>query len=728
MASSDRLLHSPELRAALYYSADGRCQQCGVNLEDGWHADHIIPWVVSRRTNVFEMDALCPPCNLKKGASMNDMPGFQINEEAFRPGQRLAYQTIVDRIRRGEKYTAIVLPTRYGKTDVMRVSGLRLWRDGLVSNAMIMAPDRILRDQSMNPEKLHQCLDRYGIPRIFLQPYTVEDAPKLPWLKDRNFMAITTQMATAHINVLTQWVDSAIRTKGVPPVVFVDEAHTSSDGNTWGQTMERLEKSGAFIVLLTATPYRSDSRPIPGFDLIPVKTTPVTISKPSANAPLNVDVYEGNRFYYRLQAHHITTFRQAWDEETPSPLCSIYRRTFEINLEELEPDTCTGELFTGAEPVKLSDLNERDTRRVLTWDLKNSRIIHDACRILADEVARRRNDLKGRETAAIVFVGNDSPHDDGANQHAQDVKISLRELAPNLHCVIATSSDSADAIATIERFANGEADVLIVKQMGGRGLDIARLKVCLDLSNIRTAAAFVQRITRICTPLNQGGSDDEMIQTATYIAPNDSLGAALFQRFIIDEGGEASTSDLYYRETVTPTEGERQPEKVYIAEGTDLPEIIEDSQQEKARGVMIPPAERFFALVPEAMRVLTMPRLANALEEMGIPDQGGGDVPMITEEPSPNIQNITEEFKEQRRELEDVANKLTNKKFRDAMGRPYRRGDKMDGDIYVRITKDIWSDHKRQAGVSPSLPIRDFTDMEKMKTMRRNMTVELRNG
>jgi hypothetical protein len=48
--------------------AEGRCKLCGVALPESWHADHAEkPFVISQRTNVFEMQALCPTCNLKKG-------------------------------------------------------------------------------------------------------------------------------------------------------------------------------------------------------------------------------------------------------------------------------------------------------------------------------------------------------------------------------------------------------------------------------------------------------------------------------------------------------------------------------------------------------------------------------------------------------------------------------------------------------------------------------------
>jgi 5-methylcytosine-specific restriction endonuclease McrA len=57
-------------RAQLYRIAKGMCSnpECGKPLPPDWHADHTIPFVVSGRTNVYEMKALCPACNLKKGA------------------------------------------------------------------------------------------------------------------------------------------------------------------------------------------------------------------------------------------------------------------------------------------------------------------------------------------------------------------------------------------------------------------------------------------------------------------------------------------------------------------------------------------------------------------------------------------------------------------------------------------------------------------------------------
>ena len=64
-----RRLSSKKLRWLLWRAAEGKCQICGKDLDpDDWHADHIIPFCKSKRTNVHEMQATCPACNLKKGS------------------------------------------------------------------------------------------------------------------------------------------------------------------------------------------------------------------------------------------------------------------------------------------------------------------------------------------------------------------------------------------------------------------------------------------------------------------------------------------------------------------------------------------------------------------------------------------------------------------------------------------------------------------------------------
>ena len=60
----------PAARVALFLAARGRCADCGVALEPGWHADHVRPARAGGATGPANGRALCPRCNLAKGGRL----------------------------------------------------------------------------------------------------------------------------------------------------------------------------------------------------------------------------------------------------------------------------------------------------------------------------------------------------------------------------------------------------------------------------------------------------------------------------------------------------------------------------------------------------------------------------------------------------------------------------------------------------------------------------------
>ena len=55
-------------RRYLSILAGGVCQQCGTSLNGILHGDHIKPYCKGGSTTLANGQALCPTCNLKKGA------------------------------------------------------------------------------------------------------------------------------------------------------------------------------------------------------------------------------------------------------------------------------------------------------------------------------------------------------------------------------------------------------------------------------------------------------------------------------------------------------------------------------------------------------------------------------------------------------------------------------------------------------------------------------------
>lgn len=67
MMKANKRKFTKKQKQALYWLAKGRCENCGKQLPDDWHADHITPWSTGGTTDISNGQALCPECNLKKG-------------------------------------------------------------------------------------------------------------------------------------------------------------------------------------------------------------------------------------------------------------------------------------------------------------------------------------------------------------------------------------------------------------------------------------------------------------------------------------------------------------------------------------------------------------------------------------------------------------------------------------------------------------------------------------
>lgn len=52
----------------VYRKQRGLCASCGASLKDGFHRDHRVPLVAGGSNDITNIDLLCGPCNLRKGA------------------------------------------------------------------------------------------------------------------------------------------------------------------------------------------------------------------------------------------------------------------------------------------------------------------------------------------------------------------------------------------------------------------------------------------------------------------------------------------------------------------------------------------------------------------------------------------------------------------------------------------------------------------------------------
>ena len=469
------------------------------------------------------------------------MSNQTFQKDKLRKGVADGINEIFGRIQRGESTTAIVLPPRYGKSNLMRAFAIEAIETNFAGAVVCLVPWIFLGDQLNDPKIVEKMEVQHGM-AYALKPASninfdvltggkiharfYSDKPQRHWF----VMTMGQAKQDATKRILTG-AASYFKNIGKPLVVFIDESHqTAETPEGWGGLANELVSAGAHLVLVTGTPERSDNIGLFGF-----RTEEVDRQESDRWIPGSVK--DGQRSYehrvgekarYRVVPDVFVSLNQAWIEEI---IAKIDSRRFIYNLNDRS----------------VEDMSESDARLALAKGLKDPEVVRVAARSLLDELRNRRSDPNGRDTAAIVFVGSDEKltnddQSDRSDYYCKQAKRIIEEewhkyftYDPDIKIATMGEDNGERARKIIKRFAgsdseSGVGDIIIVKQMGGVGLDAPRLKVALDLSTVRTKASTTQRWLRVAT-LWDGTS------YGTLILPNDPVTSNLYNEIITDAGG-----------------------------------------------------------------------------------------------------------------------------------------------------------------------------------------------
>lgn len=585
-------------------------------------------------------------------------------DETPRPGQKAALDTIIARFARGESYTAIVLPTRYGKSDVIRIATLVAVEQRLIACSLVMSPTGFLVKQLLKADKWDKCLARFDAgwlkengyaPLSFRPKYSRLDRVKVnPNANGEHLLSATVQLIDRNTDIFCEWIESVRHQTGLPVAVFMDESHTGSDANQWGKTLKQLAAAGALIVLLTATAERADGETIPGFHFDEITTDPVTVRIPRPGSEpelIRVDVYEGIERRLRLRADHETSFRAAFQEDA---LAKISYTPIDVDLSEVAAGSFSG---------WLSELPPGRVPAALDKCVRHPAMIKRGVEFQVRSLRQFRTTVP--RALGIVFSGNDDARHGarkGDNQHAELIKAEYLRQAPDLSIVILTAQD-ADAEDQLIAFCDGgRADVAIVKQMGSLGLDSKLLKVGLDLSTIRTYTASVQRTMRVATPPPL---------VSHWITPDDVLARANFQRVVTDQGGEAKIADLTWLEAYEVERKEKVKEVWRV--GSVLPGDFDDSQNYHGSREEWPVVQQILAGFPAIRSTYTDAYIAHQARNFQLQ-------PVPTDE-GPVAEDTGAQADALCIEINQIGDDATDELFRQR-GRPYGSYGDLRGEIF----------------------------------------------
>jgi superfamily II DNA or RNA helicase len=219
-------------RTALYLAADGRCARCGRKLEPGWHADHVTPHAAGGPTDVINGQALCPPCNLRKGSYVSTLREWQAEAlERF--------------LLRSGDFLCVATPGA-GKTRFALEATQRLIERGDVQSTIGVVPTTHLRSQWASAAA------RVGIQ---LDPTYSNSVGAIA--RDYDGVVVT-YAAVASEPLLYRKLASSGRV-----LVILDEIHHAGDAKSWGDAIRLAFEPAARRLALSGTPFRSDGTAIP---------------------------------------------------------------------------------------------------------------------------------------------------------------------------------------------------------------------------------------------------------------------------------------------------------------------------------------------------------------------------------------------------------------------------------------------------------------------------------
>ena len=219
-------------RVALYLAADGRCSNCGRELEPGWHADHVKPWSSGGPTDVINGQALCPACNLRKGNRTVELRAWQADA--------------LDKFRNSSGDFLAVATPGAGKTTFALTAAQHLIDVGEVSRLLVVVPTAHLRAQWA------AAAARLGIQ---LDHRFVNGAGAMA--RDFDGVVVTYQsVASAPLLYRKLSTDA-------PTLVILDEVHHGGDQLPWGRALKEAFEGAHRRLMLSGTPFRSDRTAIP---------------------------------------------------------------------------------------------------------------------------------------------------------------------------------------------------------------------------------------------------------------------------------------------------------------------------------------------------------------------------------------------------------------------------------------------------------------------------------
>lgn len=463
-------------RTALFLAADGRCSNCGVELEPGWHADHVHPWSRGGPTDVTNGQALCPTCNLTKGSNLVTHAD-QFNP---RPFQKAVIESVLDGMASGRDRTVVLASPGSGKTLAYQAAATFAHREGMIDLVAVFVPRLILARQCETGWMHTSDGETRGNHALFSPDgrlgsirHVKNDPPLTP--PGRTGIGFVTTYAALVTNsaIYTDWA----RRNAGRFLLVADEAqfcgadNDKNNGTRAGALIAELHTHAAHTLLLTGTPYRSDGQPL-----------------------ILADYDEPDEAGRRaLLAHAEASYAHGISE--------WYLRRFEAVLHDARVrykylDSSVDEYNLSSSGIDLRDVLRKP----------------DVWQPIAEGVVEA---VRDKQRTNPAYRGLISCMEQSEAKH---VAAYLQARHPGLRVLLAISDDGPEAERVLREFQHRGGDVLVTVRKAFIGYDCPEITVVGILTNYRDKGHLMQLVGR---GLRMWSGEDKRSQSCQVIAPDD---------------------------------------------------------------------------------------------------------------------------------------------------------------------------------------------------------------
>lgn len=474
-------------RFKIWVRAGGKCEGCGVDLDDDWDAHHEEPHAIGGTTEIFNGRALCVACHKMEHRPMSmDSPNRKSAGGFFKDysWQEDAVEKLMNNLqlfyseKHGEferAYVVEVSPSG-GKTTFALKAARAMIQAGLIDKVFAFVPRETIKtgfrkDTEFVVMDITNRLD--GNETIQIDDKVKSDYKSM--LRNFHGAVINYASLSSFLGLFELYASRGVR------MLFVfDEVHHAStgesedddSGNSWGEDVAKVRAFANVVICMTGTPMRTDGDRVTYLRY----TTKDQIHPKTGQMGKVLFVEADYTFSYKMAIEAGVARKLIFRPQDPV-VSFRYGKEGEMMTE-----------YNGRLSGVPRNLIDRAKREIFS---PKNRHVDDALRLAYEENERDRK--RGDKDAAILVVVGPTDTRTGFNPL---VHVAERVKALFGEEVVTVESEDPSARLKADNFREGSGRWVAAKDMINEGTSIPRIRTIPILRDIKSQVRFEQTVHR----------------------------------------------------------------------------------------------------------------------------------------------------------------------------------------------------------------------------------------